>query len=68
MGEEPSTNRVKEYYNNSTVRDFLEEEADRGNTKGSKEGISLGERKGELVRRTFPERTNEKGKDRLEFG
>lgn len=46
MREEPSTSRVKEYYNNSTVWDFLEEEAERGNAKGSREAISLAEKEG----------------------
>jgi len=68
MGQEPLTNGVEEYYNNSAVQDFWEKEAERGNAKGSKEGTGLGKRKGWVVRRTFPERTSKRGKDRLKLG
>lgn len=68
MGEETSTSRIKEYYNNSPVQDFGEEEVERGHAKGSKEGISLGQREGGLVRGTFPGRTSRRGKDRLKLG
>lgn len=68
MREETSTSRIKEYYNNSLVQDFGEEEVERGHAKGSKEGISLGQRKGGLVRRTFPGGTSRRGKDTLKLG
>lgn len=60
MGGEPSTSRVKEYYRNPAAQDLWEEEAERGNAKGSKEGIGLGKSKGGVVRRTFPGRTSKR--------
>lgn len=54
--------------NTTADQDFGEEEAEKGNAKGFKEGISLGKNKGGLIRRTFPGRKSKRGTDRLKFG